>query len=176
MQTHRTAENVMRMTALAAMMTAALACTRSGNAATASGAHQTSNMEVARRFVEGFLGGKNPAAVDEVTHENIKVYTGLKPDGPIDGRKQYKEVFDGFMKAFPDVKLEIEDMFAAGRSSVVRFKAVGAHKASCSGSSPPTRLTLQGPSAAAGRRAASWRTGGRPQPRVRDALAPVLGR
>jgi predicted ester cyclase len=79
--------------------------------------------------VEEFLGGKNPAAFDELVDPNVEAHTGLKPDGPIQGAAQYKQVFSGFSAAFPDVKMKIEDIFpASGDRVVVRFSAVATHK------------------------------------------------
>src|SRR5262245_20683040 len=104
MRTNRTMDSAVRMTALAALAAAALACTHPARTAPERGAPRASNAEIARRFVEGFLGGKDPAVIDEVAREDIKVYTGLKPDGPIVGREQYKQVFRAFTNAFPEAK------------------------------------------------------------------------
>lgn len=107
----------------AAVMGAGCATTGAGRSEA-----EASNLTVARRFVEEFLGGTNPAAFDEVADPNIMAYTGLKPDGPIQGAAQYKQIFSSFTAAFPDVKLKIEDIFAAGDRVVVRFNAVATHK------------------------------------------------
>ena len=87
------------------------------------------NVTVARRFVEEFLGGTNPAAFDELVDPNVVAYTGLKPDGPIQGGEQYKQIFGAFSAAFPEVSMTIEDIFpAADDRVVVRFDAVAVHK------------------------------------------------
>ncbi len=133
----RSNRTTLMVLALAAM-TMASACASPGRAAPEAAA-SPDNLAVARQFVEGFLGGKDPAVIDRVAHEDVQAYTGLKPDGPIRGRRQYKEVFGMFASAFPDVSLDIEDMFAAGDRVVVRFKAVGTHKGALFGIEPTNR-------------------------------------
>ncbi len=135
--------SVTRRAALAAVLatiTAVGAACGSTGPAAAEVPASPDNLAVARRFVEGFLGGKDPAAIDELAHEDVAAYTGLKPDGPIRGRQQYKDVFAMFTAAFPDVKLDIEDMFAAGDRVVVRFKAVATHKGELFGIKPTNRV------------------------------------
>ena len=87
-----------------------------------------SNTTAARRFVEEFLGGKNPAAFDDLVDPNVVAYTGLKPDGPIQGAAQYKQIFGAFSAAFPEVKMTIEELFATEDRVVVRFSAVAKHE------------------------------------------------
>lgn len=101
---------------------------------------EAANVTVARRFVEEFLGGKNPAAFDELADPNIRAYTGLKPDGPIEGAAQYKQIFAGFSAAFPEMSMQIDDIFtASGDRVVVRFTAVGTHKGEMFGIKPTNR-------------------------------------
>jgi predicted ester cyclase len=91
---------------------------------------ETQNLAVARLFVEQFLGKGDMSIAEKVLDENVQATTGLKPDGPIDGREQYKQIFSAFFDAFPpvpDVELTIEDMFAANDRIVVRFRSVQTH-------------------------------------------------
>jgi predicted ester cyclase len=85
--------------------------------------------EVARRFVEEVLGGKNPAAFDDLVAPDITVETALSPSGPIQGRDAYRRIFSEFGAVFNWKLLEIEDLFAEedGERVVVRFRAVGDH-------------------------------------------------
>lgn len=88
------------------------------------------NLAIARIFVEQFLGKGDMSVAADVLDENVQAITGLKPDGPIDGREQYKQIFSSFFNAFPPIpglEMIIEDMFAAGDRVVVRFRSVQKH-------------------------------------------------
>ncbi|MBD3886228.1 ester cyclase [Phormidium tenue FACHB-886] len=86
------------------------------------------NLAIARTFVEQFLGRGDMSIAEQVLDENVQAITGLKPDGPINGREEYKQVFSAFYDAFPPVsELVIEDIFAAGDRAVVRFRASQKH-------------------------------------------------
>lgn len=86
------------------------------------------NLSVARTFIEQFLGKGDMTVAEEVLDEHVRAFTGLKPDGPIDGRAQYMQIFSGFIDAFPPVsEMAIEDIFAAGDRVVVRFSQAQQH-------------------------------------------------
>lgn len=88
------------------------------------------NLAIARIFIEQFLGKGDLTVASDVLDENVQAITGLKPDGAIDGREAYKQVFSAFFDAFPpivDSEMLIEDIFAAGDRVVVRFRSVQKH-------------------------------------------------
>lgn len=88
------------------------------------------NLAIARIFIEQFLGKGDMTVAPDVLDENVQVITGLKPDGVIDGREAYKQVFSAFFDAFPPIvgsEMTIEDIFAAGDRVVVRFRSVQKH-------------------------------------------------
>ena len=88
------------------------------------------NLAIARIFIEQFLGKGDMTVAADVLDENMQAITGLKPDGPINGREAYKQVFSAFYEAFPPIsgsEMMIEDMFAAGDRVVVRFRSVQRH-------------------------------------------------
>lgn len=88
------------------------------------------NLAIARIFVEQFLGQGDMSVAADVLDEHVQAITGLKPDGAIDGREQYKQIFSSFFDAFPPIpglEMIIEDMFAAGDRVVVRFRSVQKH-------------------------------------------------
>ncbi len=90
---------------------------------------QNDNITIARRFVEGVLGGQNPAAFDEIVDENIRISTGLKPDGLIEGKEEYRSILMKFGSAFTNGRLTITDIFASaeGDRVVVMFDAYATH-------------------------------------------------
>lgn len=88
------------------------------------------NLAIARIFIEQFLGKGDMTVAQDVLDENVQAITGLKPDGAIDGREAYKQVFSAFFDAFPPIvglEMTIEDIFAAGDRVVVRFRSVQKH-------------------------------------------------
>ncbi|MBD1908982.1 MULTISPECIES: ester cyclase [unclassified Leptolyngbya] len=88
------------------------------------------NLAIARIFIEQFLGKGDMTVAADVLDENVQAITGLKPDGPIDGREAYKQVFSAFFDAFPPLpgfEMIVEDMFAAGDRVAVRFRSVQKH-------------------------------------------------
>lgn len=88
------------------------------------------NLAIARIFIELFLGKGDMTVAPDVLDENVQAITGLKPDGAIDGREAYMQVFSAFFDAFPPImgaEMTIEDIFAAGDRVVVRFRSVQKH-------------------------------------------------
>ncbi|WP_242050636.1 hypothetical protein [Oculatella sp. FACHB-28] len=54
----------------------------------------------------------------------MQAITGLKPDGPIDGREQYKQIFSTFFDAFPPVpglEMIVEDILQQAIASLFGF-------------------------------------------------------
>jgi predicted ester cyclase len=91
---------------------------------------ESQNLAIARTFIEQFLGKGDISIAAQVLDENVQVTTGLKPDGPINGREEYKQIFSAFYDAFPPIpgsEMMIEDLFAAGDRVVVRFRSVQKH-------------------------------------------------
>lgn len=83
------------------------------------------NMGLARRFVEGVLGGADPGAFAEIVDEHVAVDTGLKPTGRIQGAAEYGRVLaETLGAAFTNGSLSIEDIapLVDGRI-MVRFVA-----------------------------------------------------
>jgi predicted ester cyclase len=100
------------------------------------------NLATARIFVEQFLGKGDMTVAADILGENVQAITGLKPDGPINGREAYKQVFSAFFDAFPPVpglEMIVEDMFAAGDRVVVRFRSVQTHAKEFFGVAPTHR-------------------------------------
>jgi predicted ester cyclase len=88
-------------------------------------------LQVARTYIEQFLGRGDIAAADRVLSPNIEVTTGLSPQGPIKGLDAYKKIFLEFAAAFPPVDpakpMTIIDAFATGDRAVIRFHYRGKH-------------------------------------------------
>lgn len=98
----------------------------------------TSNLALARRFVEGVLGGQDPSAFDELVDEKIWVSTGLKPNAPITSKAEYGRVLgETIGKAFTDGRISINDIVEVADSRVlVRFTATVKHSGELYGVKP----------------------------------------
>ncbi|WP_298159990.1 ester cyclase [Brevundimonas sp.] len=102
-------------------------------------------ISLVRRFTIDFLGHGDMAAADATAHEHIQGVTGLKPQGPIDGREEYKGIVAAFVDAFPAVSpLEIIDQFASADGSrvVTRFQSRQRHAKAFFGVEPTGREIL----------------------------------
>lgn len=116
----------------------------------AAGAHETEqkatmerNLEIARAYMEGFLGAGDMGVGDRVLSPDIAVTTGLSPTGPIVGLEAYKEVFQRFRDAFPPQEpLEVIDLFATEDRAVARFRSVQRHEKAYFGLEPTGRTIL----------------------------------
>ncbi|MGP0076519.1 MAG: ester cyclase [Bryobacteraceae bacterium] len=59
--------------------------------------------------------------------------------GPIQGRAGVRQNVENIFKAFPDLRLEVEQIIASGDSVVVRFVARGTHKGNFAGIAPTNK-------------------------------------
>jgi steroid delta-isomerase-like uncharacterized protein len=65
--------------------------------------------------------------------------------GPIRGREGVRQHLETLFTAFPDLRIEIEQIIASGDSLVVRTRATGTHKGSFAGVAPTNKsIVLQG--------------------------------
>lgn len=81
-------------------------------------------------FVTRFLALADIAAADATAAPHIQGITGLKPQGPIDGLAEYKQIITAFVDAFPaESPLQIIDQFtsADGARVVTRFHSRQRH-------------------------------------------------
>ncbi|NJO00099.1 MAG: hypothetical protein HC875_41305 [Anaerolineales bacterium] len=59
-----------------------------------------SNLTRALKICQGFIAGNQAKIADLYIDENARIFTGLNPTGPIEGRALYKEVIAGFSPGF----------------------------------------------------------------------------
>lgn len=103
------------------------------------------NATLVTKFVTEFLGRGDPAAADATLDAKVQAITGLKPDGPIDGRDAYKATIAAFVDAFPAVEpVRIIDQFdsADGTRVVTRFQSRQRHDKAFFGVEPTGRVIL----------------------------------
>lgn len=87
-------------------------------------AQEKENLAVAKRFVNDFLGQGNLGIAEEVLDDQVRVSTGLSPQGPIEGLANYKNVLGDFFDAFPAESMVIEDIFASDDRVALRFNCL----------------------------------------------------
>lgn len=84
-----------------------------------------SSGELARDFFERFWNRRDAAAFDEISHPESMSY---QPDGRAMTAQQFRDAqYPEFLKAFPDLHVEIEDVLEDGDRAVVRWFARGTH-------------------------------------------------
>jgi steroid delta-isomerase-like uncharacterized protein len=59
--------------------------------------------------------------------------------GPVQGRAAVRQYLETLFSAFPDVRLEVEQMLASGDFVVLRWRATGTHKGSYAGIAPTNK-------------------------------------
>lgn len=88
----------------------------------------STQLDLVRRFTFDFLGQGNLTVADETLFPDVQGITGLKPQGPINGREEYKAIVAAFVDAFPaEAPLEIIDQFESGSRVVTRFHSRQRH-------------------------------------------------
>ncbi|MBY0507641.1 MAG: ester cyclase [Bryobacteraceae bacterium] len=100
--------------------------------------NESENIRLARRFVEGVLGGADPTAFGEIVDDHVWVSTGLKPDAPIIGKAEYGQVLGSTLGlAFSEGVMKIEDIVETMDGRVlVRFLASAVHSGELYGVRP----------------------------------------
>jgi predicted ester cyclase len=94
------------------------------------------NEAVVRRLIEEGWNRGTLAAVDDC------LAAGYTQEGPLEtvrGPKGEKEMITKYRNAFPDCKVQIDEMFSAGDRVVVRFTYSGTHRGNFEGIAPTGR-------------------------------------
>ncbi len=82
------------------------------------------NRAVVHRIVEEHWNKKNPALVSELFATTVTLHT---PDGMVQGLEGARQLYTAYATAFPNFRVEIDDMLADGNKVVVRYTFVGTH-------------------------------------------------
>lgn len=101
------------------------------------------NKELTRRFYEEVMNRKNLQAIDELCAPEIVDHTAMPGQAP--GLEGMKQMFAMFVEAFPDMRIEVEDLIAERDLVVARLAMSGTHKGPLFGT-PPTgkHVTFRG--------------------------------
>lgn len=91
-------------------------------------AQEDKNLSLVMRFMNDGIGRADLNVFDECLSEEVIVYTGLKPGGPIEGITEYKGIFGPFASAWPVTEFIIDEAFATDDKVVIRFQAIAYFK------------------------------------------------
>jgi len=99
------------------------------------------NKAIVRQFVEA-LNRRDLAAAAELLAPDVVIHT---PGADVEGRKGWREFVAGFLAAFPDLHLTIEDTIAEGDKAVMRWTERGTHEGQFADTAPTGKVvTLSG--------------------------------
>ena len=99
------------------------------------------NRAIVRQFVEAF-NENDLAAAAELLAADVVIHT---PGADVEGRKGWQEFVAGFLAAFPDLHLTIEDTITEGDKAVMRWSERGTHESEFAGIAPTGQVvTLSG--------------------------------
>jgi len=88
------------------------------------------NKSVVRRLIEDHWNKKNPALISEIFDPGVTVYT---PDGTLKGHDGAKQLLTAYATAFPDFRLEIDDLLSDADKVTVRWTFKGAQNGPLAG-------------------------------------------
>jgi steroid delta-isomerase-like uncharacterized protein len=99
---------------------------------------------LARRWFARVWNQKNAATIDEMMAPNCIIH-GLSEEGEtMRGPAQFRRFYEPFRSAFPDIRIDVEDVLLDGRQTAVRISAAGTHTGEGLGIPPtgrPVRAT-----------------------------------
>jgi steroid delta-isomerase-like uncharacterized protein len=62
--------------------------------------------------------------------------------GPIQGREGVRQNLEGILRAFPDLRIDVEQIIASGDSVVARMRMTATHKGSFAGIAPTNKSVV----------------------------------
>ncbi len=101
---------------------------------------EAQNKEVTRRFSAEVWGEGNAALADELMAPDLVEHTPFP--SPTPGLAGHKQVLAMFRSAFPDLKVTVDDVFAEGDLTFLRWHGDGTHRGALM-NIPPTGKTVQ---------------------------------
>lgn len=101
------------------------------------------NKTIVQRFFDEVVNGRNVAAIDELFTVNYSHHDAAAPDELQHDRDGYKKLLSGFLAAFPDLTMAVEDWIVRGDTVVARWSWTGTHRGPL-GPIPPTGKRVSG--------------------------------
>ena len=100
------------------------------------------NKAIVSRYVQDVLNRQNPQAAVDTCSRDIIWHGG--PPGTVKGMKEYQAVLSSFFAAFPDLEVEVLDLFAERDRVVGRFASSGTHLGEFKGIAPTFKRVIGG--------------------------------
>jgi predicted ester cyclase len=101
------------------------------------------NKALVRRFYDEIFTKKNANAIDEICSPDFVDRNPMPGQSP--GRQGMKDAFGGFLHAFPDMAVTIEEMIAERDLVAARFTVTGTHQGELMGAKPTgKKITVHG--------------------------------
>ena len=98
--------------------------------------------QLTRRWFEEVWNRGNETAIDELMAPD-GIAHGLGGDGkPLRGPENFKPFWRRFRGAFPDIRIQVEDVIAEGDKTAVRFSFRGTHQGDHLGMAPTNKNIL----------------------------------
>ena len=93
------------------------------------------------QLAEKQIAALNVRDLDQYLSRIDDSYVGQSETAPglIRGREGVRQNFDALFRAFPDLRLEIEQIIASGDSVVTRVRGTGTHKGNSAGIAPTNK-------------------------------------
>jgi steroid delta-isomerase-like uncharacterized protein len=93
------------------------------------------------RFSEQQIAALNARDLDGYLSRIDDAYVGQSETapGPIRGREGVRQNLETLLRAFPDLRLEAEQIIASGNSVVTRLRVTGTHKGNFAGIAPTNK-------------------------------------
>lgn len=98
------------------------------------------NKALVKRFYEEVFNNKSVKAIDDLCDANFIDHSAMPGQAP--GRKGLKDMFGMFARAFPDMRVAVEEMIAERDLVAARFSGQGTHRGELFGT-PATGKTMK---------------------------------
>jgi len=85
------------------------------------------NKALAAQWFEEVWNQKSEAAIDRLFHPEGRCYGFPEPDSVLVGPEAFKQVHRTFLGAFPDLRIDVEQMIAEGDGVAIRWKTTMTH-------------------------------------------------
>ncbi len=99
------------------------------------------NKASVRRFIERMNQG-DASAVDDFVADDVRYHNA--PPGMASGIEGYRQLIGGYLMAFPDLKMTIDDLISEGDKIVMRMTGRGTHKGEFMGIAPTGKTVEAG--------------------------------
>ena len=101
------------------------------------------NKATARRFYDEVFNRGDVSAIDQLCAADFQDHTAMPGQPP--GPQGLKQIMGTYLKAFPDIKVTVEEMIAEGDLVAARFAGTATHKGEMFGTAPTgKRITFSG--------------------------------